>query len=111
MQRCRGRADARGIEAGPPPDVSFMLPVLLQGQRGLRGSRAARDRFGVMEEGEAEGGGPGPAREAPGQASHSQSTTTTTNLLASVKEQVPAAAAPLTPLIGLAVPAGPTRIW
>lgn len=84
-----------------------MLPVLPQGQRGRLGSRAARDHFGVMEA-EGEGEGPVAVREAPGQAPASQSTTT--NLLASVKEQVPPAA-PLTPLIGLPVPADPTGIW
>lgn len=77
--------------------VLFMLPVLPQGQRGRLGSRATRDHFGVMEEGEAEGEGPVAVREAPSQASTSQQSTTT-NLLASVKEQVPPAA-PFTPLI------------
>ncbi|TWW63822.1 Plakophilin-4 p0071 [Takifugu flavidus] len=60
----------------------------LDGQRGRRGSRAALDHFGVMEEGEAEGGGP---VAAPSQAAASQNTTN--NLLASVKEQPAAIAA------------------
>lgn len=88
--------------------VTLILTVLLQGQRGRLGSRAALDHFGAMEEGEAEGEGPVAVREVPSQAPASQSTTT--NLLASVKEQVPPTA-PLVPLIRFPVPADPTRVW
>lgn len=96
--RCRGGEVARmcaGVFLGVKQDPAFCpMCVLLQGRRGRLGSRAALDRFGVMEEREAAGEGPAAAREGPAQASAAQSTTT--NLLASVKEQVPPPA-PLTP--------------
>lgn len=110
MQRGRGRADVCGIIPGRETGASLRQMCVAHAACSPAGAEAeaARDHLGVMEEGEAEGEGPVAVREAPSQASASQSTTT--NLLASVKEQVPPAA-PLTPLIGLPVPADPTGIW